>query len=76
MLFFFHRLTNQTEWQSFPKLVHSTLQRLPIPNPGQAGRELHDRIAELGRRRMGLLAEDAHDLDLNIENLRDGGIWA
>ena len=69
MLFFFHRSTNQTEWQSFPKLVHSTLQRLPLPDPARAGRELHDQIADLGRRRMGLLAADAHDLDLEIENL-------
>jgi type I restriction-modification system DNA methylase subunit len=69
MLFFFHRLTNQTEWQSFPKLVHRTLQRLPIPDPDRAGRLLHDRIAEVARRRMGLAAEDAHDLDLQIEGL-------
>ena len=69
MLFFFHRLTNQTEWQSFPKLVQSTLQRLPLPRPASAGREVHDQIAELGRRRMGSAAEDAHDLDLEIENL-------
>ena len=72
MLFFFHRLTNQTEWQSFPKLVHQTLRRLPIPKPDLASvrdRELHDLIAEKARLRMGLNLNDAHDVDLDLEQL-------
>ena len=72
MLYFFHRLTNQTEWQSFPKLVHKTLQRLPLPDPRKAGSKAqknHDAIAKLARERMGRRAEDAHDLDLEIERL-------
>ena len=69
MLFFYHRLTNQTEWQSFPKLVHRTLRRLPLPDPAEARRGLHDDIAELARRRMGLIPNEAHDLDLEVENL-------
>lgn len=72
MLFFFHVLTNQREWQSFPKLVHRTLQRLPIPAldfDNAEDRRLHDEIAEMAKRRMGVPAEDSHDLDLAIETL-------
>jgi type I restriction-modification system DNA methylase subunit len=73
MLYFFHRLTNQTEWQSFPKLVHRTLQRLPLADPKvktSVGRKMHDEIASLARERMGRNpAEEAHDLDLHIERL-------
>ena len=72
LLFFFHRLTNQTEWQSFPKLVHQTLRRLPIPDPDLAtsrGREIHDAIAGKARQRMGMELEDAHEIDLDLEQL-------
>lgn len=72
MLFFFHRLTNQSEWQSFPKLVHKTLQRLPIPDPhldSKNGRALQDEIHRLAKARMGKLASESNDLDLEIENL-------
>lgn len=70
MLFFFHRLTNQTEWQSFPKLVHKTLQRLPLPDSNlnkASGRKRHDEIARLAKDRMNRPAEEAHNLDLEIE---------
>jgi type I restriction-modification system DNA methylase subunit len=72
MLFYFHRMTNQVEWQSFPKLVHRTLRRLPLPNPRletKLGRNLHDAIEHKARQRMGLRPEDAHELDLEIETL-------
>jgi len=72
MLFYFHRMTNQIEWQSFPKLVHRTLQRLPLPDPqlnSQPGRRLHNAIASKARERMGLPLESANDLDLEIESL-------
>ncbi len=69
MLFYFHRYTNQTEWQSFPKLVHTTLQQLPLPDPLHVDDSLCDEIAEKARRRMGLDHLEAHDLDLEIENM-------
>lgn len=71
-LFYFHRFTNQTEWQSFPKLVHSTLRHLPLPRLDlrtTIGRRLQDRIAKRARARMGLPAEEAHELDLELETL-------
>jgi hypothetical protein len=60
------------EWQSFPKLVHTTLQRLPLPDPGLAtkeGKHLHDSIAAKAKRRMGMSAEHGHELDLELEQL-------
>jgi hypothetical protein len=69
MLFYFHRYTNQTEWQSFPKLVHSTLQQLPLPDPDGVDADLRVSIEEKARQRMGLDLEAAHDLDLEIEHL-------
>lgn len=69
MLFFFHRHTNQTEWQSFPRLVHTILHAFPLPDPDVVGRDLHDELAERARQRMGLLPEEGHELDLEIEQL-------
>lgn len=69
MLFYFHRYTNQTEWQSFPKLVHTTLQRLPLPDPDQVDSGLRSAIEEKSRQRMGVALDESHDLDLEIEDL-------
>ncbi|HEY7950367.1 MAG TPA: TaqI-like C-terminal specificity domain-containing protein [Solirubrobacterales bacterium] len=69
MLFYFHRYTNQTEWQSFPKLVHTTLQQLPLPDPERVDPKLRKSIEDKARRRMGLDLDEAHDLDLEIEHL-------
>jgi hypothetical protein len=69
MLFFYHRYTNQTEWQSFPKLVHSTLQKMPLPDPSLVKKSLRVEIEEKTRQRMGMNHLDAHDIDLEIEDL-------
>jgi SAM-dependent methyltransferase len=69
MLFYFHRHTNQTEWQSFPKLVHTTLQQLPLPDPDGVGDALRMDIEGKARQRMGMALDEAHDLDLQIEDL-------
>jgi len=69
MLFYFHRYTNQTEWQSFPKVVHKTLQQLPLPDPEAVDKPLRDSIEEKARERMGMSPRDGHDLDLEIEDL-------
>ncbi len=69
MLFYFHRHTNQTEWQSFPKLVHSTLHQLPLPDPAQVDDSLLGAIDEKAKLRMGVDPLQAHELDLEIEDL-------
>lgn len=69
MLFYYHRYTNQTEWQSFPKLVHSTLQQMPLPDPSRVEDSLRIEIEEKARLRMGMEHLEAHDIDLKIEDL-------
>lgn len=69
MLFYFHRHTNQTEWQSFPKLVHTTLQQLPLPDPARVDVTLRQAIEEKAKLRMGLDLDEAHNLDLELEHL-------
>jgi type I restriction-modification system DNA methylase subunit len=69
MLFFYHRYTNQTEWQSFPRLVHSTLQKMPLPDPSLIEDSLRAEIEEKARQRMGEHHLEAHDIDLEIEDL-------
>jgi type I restriction-modification system DNA methylase subunit len=63
MLFRYYVLTNQVEWQSFPKLTHETLQRLPLhrPDPSVSGeRTRHDSIVELVHQRELLASRDGH----------------
>lgn len=73
MVFYYYVLTNQVEWQSFPKLTHATLQKLPLVKPdldSKAGRERHDRIAQLVRQRMNLAdptVEDITDSELTTD---------
>jgi type I restriction-modification system DNA methylase subunit len=59
MLFCFFVMTNQIEWQSFPKLTHATLQQLPLRRPdlrSRSGRATHDEIVELVRKRSEIAA--------------------
>jgi type I restriction-modification system DNA methylase subunit len=70
MLFAYARITNQVEWQSYPQQVQRTLQSFPLPDPRlntKQGKRIHDTIATLARKRMGLRPEDGHELDLEIE---------
>lgn len=78
MLFYYFILTNQIEWQSFPKLTHETLRKLPLRRPDLTRKEirkLHDTVVNLVQARMSLAAKEqergpskeALDADLEIE---------
>jgi type I restriction-modification system DNA methylase subunit len=80
MLFCYLVLTSQTEWQSFPKLTHTTLHRLPLRRIDigiDMERRRHDRIVELVKERMRLaeldedrgISSDALSIDEEIETL-------
>ena len=85
MLFYFFMLTNQVEWQSFPKLTHSTLQQLPLRRPDledAAERTRHDQVVHLVKDRLARGSEEGHEgpstesleVDFEIERLV-GGIY-
>jgi hypothetical protein len=57
MVFCFFVETNQVEWQSFPKLTHATLQKLPLVPPDLSsakGRRSYEEMIDLVRRRLVL----------------------
>lgn len=57
MLFFYYVLTNQVEWQSYPKLTHETLQQMPLIRPNleiPEERKRHDHLVDLVQKRLKL----------------------
>ncbi|MFY9821434.1 MAG: TaqI-like C-terminal specificity domain-containing protein [Thermoanaerobaculia bacterium] len=80
MLFYYYILTNQVEWQSFPKLTHETLRKLPLWKPDltkPGSRKHYDKIVNLVKQRLDLAAKEKRNgpsnealaVDLEIERL-------
>jgi type I restriction-modification system DNA methylase subunit len=80
MLYYYFILTNQVEWQSFPKLTHATLQRLPLMRPDMTDapqRRRHDDLVLLVQRRAqhrragedGQVSGEALEAELEIESI-------